>query len=83
MSNNDSLIDNFSLLSHLGRSDHFTFEVSVNLDYNNADFDGMQKAFNDKFNITLRNFTDVNGQVSYFVKTLILAKESFITRKMF
>ena len=51
------------------------------LDYNNADFDSMRKIFNDEFNVTLKKFTDVNDQLSYFVKTLNIAKESFIPRK--
>ena len=51
------------------------------LDYNNADFDSMRKIFNDEFNVLLKNFTDVNDQLSYFVKTLNIAKESFIPRK--
>ena len=28
-----------------------------------------------------KNFTDVNDQLTYFVKTLNIAKESFIPRK--
>ena len=47
----------------------------------NADFDSMRKIFNDEFNITLKSFTDVNNQLTYFVKTLNIAKESFIPRK--
>ena len=76
----------------LGKSDHSTVEVLVNyssnnitdkfyLDYNNADFDSMRKIFNDEFNVTLRDFTDVNDKLSYFVKTLNIAKISFIPRK--
>ena len=34
----------------------------------------MQQVFNDKFNITLKNFTDVNDQLSYFVTILNLTK---------
>lgn len=41
----------------------------------------MQKVFNDKFNITLKHFTDVNYQLSYFLKTLNIAKEPLIPRK--
>ena len=81
-----------SLLPPLGKSDHSTIEVLVNyssnnstdkfyLDYKNADFDSMRKIFNDEFNVTLENFTDVNEQLTYFVKTLNIAKESFISRK--
>ena len=81
-----------SLLPPLGKSDHSTIEVLVNyssnnstdkfyLDYKNADFDSMRKIFNDEFNVTLKKFTDVNDQLSYFVKTLNIAKESFIPRK--
>ena len=92
LSNNDDLIDNVSLLPPLGKSDHSTIEVLVNylsnnstdklyLDYNNDDFDSMRKIFNDEFSVTLKNFTDVNDQLSYFVKTLNIAKESFIPRK--
>ena len=51
------------------------------LDYNNADFDSMRKIFNDEFNVLLKNFTDVNDQLSYFVKTINIAKEPFIPRK--
>ena len=64
LSNNDDLIDNVSLLPPLGKSDHFTIEVSVNysnngtdkfyLDYNNTDFGSMKKIFNDEFNVTLK-----------------------------
>ena len=65
LSNNDVLIDNVSLLSLLGKSDHSTIEVLVNyssnnstdkfyLDYKNADFDSMRKIFNDEFNVTLK-----------------------------
>ena len=92
MSNNDDLIDNVSLLSPLGKSDHSTVELSVNyssnngtdkfcLDYNNADFDSMRKVLSDKFNFTFKNFTDVNDQLSYVVKTLNVTKVSFIPRK--
>ena len=81
MSNTDDLIDNVSLLPPLSKSDHSTVEVLVNyssnnstdkfyLDYNNVDFDSMQKIFNDEFNIILKNFADVNDQLSYFGKTL-------------
>ena len=31
--------------------------------------------------VTFKNFTDVNEQLSYFVKTLNIAKELFIPRK--
>ena len=31
--------------------------------------------------VTFKNFTDVNDQLSYFVKTLNIAKELFIPRK--
>ena len=76
----------------LGKSDHSTIEVLVNyswnnstdkfyLDYKNADFDNMRKIFNDEYNVTLKNFVDVNDQLTYFVKTLNIAKESFIPRK--
>ena len=41
----------------------------------------MRKIFNDGFYVTLKNFTDVNDQHNYFVKTLDIAKESFIPRK--
>ena len=41
----------------------------------------MRKIFNDEFNVTLENFTNGNDQLSYFVKTLNIAKESFIPRK--
>ena len=41
----------------------------------------MRKIFNDEFNVTLENFTDGNDQLSYFVKTLNIAKESFIPRR--
>ena len=34
----------------------------------------MQQVFNDKFNITLKNFIDVNDQLSYFVTILNLTK---------
>ena len=34
----------------------------------------MQQVFNDIFNITLKNFTDVNDQLSYFVTILNLTK---------
>ena len=92
LSNNDDLIDNVSLLPPLGKSDHSTIEVLVNyswnnstdkfyLDYKNADFDNMRKIFNDEYNVTLKNFVDVNDQLTYFVKTLNIAKESFIPRK--
>ena len=92
LSNNDDLIDNVSLLSPLGKSDHSTVKVLINyssnnssdkfyLDYKNADFDNMRKIFNDEFNVTLKNFIDVNDQLTYFVKTLNIAKESFIPRK--
>ena len=81
LSNNDDLIDNVSLLPPLGKSHHSTIEVLVNyssnnstdkfyLDYNNADFDSIQKVFN-----------DVNYQLSYFLKTLNIAKEPLIPRK--
>ena len=93
MTNNDDLI-HASLLSTLGKSDHSTIDVSVkyssnnstdkfNLDYNNADFDSMQKVFNDEFSITAKNFTDENDQLNYFIKTLNLAKELFIPRKIY
>ena len=36
---------------------------------------------NDEFNVTPKNFTDVNDQLNYFVKTLNIAKKSFISRK--
>ena len=60
LSNNDDLIDNVSLLPHLGKSDHSTIEVLVNyssnnstdkfyLDYNNANFDSMRNIFNGEF----------------------------------
>ena len=78
----------------LGKSDHYTIEVLVNyssnnstdkfyLDYKNADFDSMRKIFNGEFNVTLKkkNFTDVMDQLTYFVKTVNIAKESFIPRK--
>ena len=32
-------------------------------------------------NVTLKNLTDGNDQLSYFVKTLNIAKESFIPRR--
>ena len=91
LSNNDGLIDNVSLLQPLGKSDHSTIEVLVNyssnnstdnfyLNYTNADFDSMRKIFSDEFNVTPKNFTDVNDQLTYFVKTLNIAKESFIPR---
>ena len=41
-----------------------------NADYDNADFDSMRKIFNNEFNVTVKNFTNVNDQVSYVVKTL-------------
>ena len=41
----------------------------------------MRKIFNDEFNVTLENFTNGNDQLSYFVKTLNIAKESFIPRR--
>ena len=53
----------------------FSWNNSTNkfyLDYNNADFDRMRKILNDEFNVTLKNFTDVNDRLSYFVKTLNL-----------
>ena len=53
----------------------FSWNNSTNkfyLDYNNADFDRIRKILNDEFNVTLKNFTDVNGRLSYFVKTLNL-----------
>ena len=94
LSNNDDLFDNVSLLSPFGKSDHSTLEVLVNyssnnstdkfyLDYKNTDFDSMRKIFNDEFNVTLKKITDVNAQLTYFVKTLNIANESFIPSKMF
>ena len=94
LSNNDDLFDNVSFLSPFGKRDHSTLEVLVNyssnnstdkfyLDYKNTDFDSMRKIFNDEFNVTLKNFTDVNDQLTYFVKTLNIANESFIPSKMF
>ena len=91
LSNNDGLIDNVSLLPPLGKSDYSTIEVLVNyssnnstdnfyLNYKNADFDSMGKIFSDEFNVTPKNFTDVNDQLTYFVKTLNIAKEPFIPR---
>ena len=41
----------------------------------------MRKIFNDEFNVTLRDFTDINDKLNYFVKTLNIAKVSFIPRK--
>ena len=86
MSNNGDLIDNVSLLPPLGKNHHSAVLVNyisklVNyssnkstdkfyLDNNNVDFDSMQKIFNGEFNIMLKDFTDVNDQLSYFVKTL-------------
>ena len=78
----------------LGKSDHCSIEVLVwyssnnstdkfYLGYINADFDSMRKVFSDKFNTALKNFTDVNDQLRYFVKTLNIAKELFIPRKCF
>ena len=86
--------NNVSLLPPLGKSDHSTVEVLVNyssnnstdkvyLDYNNTDFDSMRKVFNDEFNVILKNFADVNDQLSnlsYF-KTPNIVRESFIPRK--
>ena len=53
------------------------------LDYINADFDNMKEVFNDEFSITVKNFTDENNQLNHFIKTLNLAKESFIPRKIY
>ena len=94
ISNNDDLIDGKSLLSLLGKTYHCTVEVLVTyslnnntyefyLYYNNANFDSMLNVLNDKFNITSKNFTGVNDQFNYFIKTLNLAKESFISKKAF
>ena len=74
----------------LGKREHSTVEVLVNyllnnstdkfyLHYNNVDFDNMKKIFNDELNVTLKNFADLNYQLSFFVKTLNI--ESFILRK--
>ena len=52
-----------------------------NADYDNANFDSMRKIFNNEFNVTVKNFTNVNDQLSYVVKTLNIAEESFIPRK--
>ena len=52
-----------------------------NADYDNADFDSMRKIFNNEFNVTVKNFTNVNDQLSYVVKTLNIAEEPFIPRK--
>ena len=41
----------------------------------------MRKVLNDEFSVTLTNFTDLNDQFSYFVKTLNIPKGLFIPRK--
>ena len=41
----------------------------------------MRKILNDEFSVTLTNFTDLNDQFSYFVKTLSIPKGLFIPRK--
>ena len=35
----------------------------------------MRKILNDEFSVTLTNFTDINDQFSYFVKTLKYLKD--------
>ena len=90
MSNNDDLI-NVSLLQRLGKVIMSLLKIQVKyssnsstnkfyLDQNNMK--GTQKAFNYEFNITFKNFIYVYKlPTCYFIKTLNLAKESFIPIK--
>ena len=93
LTNNNDFIDNVSLKVPLVKSDHSIIEGVLQnhpsqpsytemWDYRNADFEKMKALFNEEFNTSIKNCTDLESQYAIFHSTCNQAKKYFITKKV-
>ena len=93
LTNNNNFIDSVSVKAPLGKSNHIMIEVTLQnhpslpsytemWDFTKADFEKMKALFNEEFNISIKNCTDVASQSAIFHSTLNQAKKDFIPKKV-
>ena len=93
LTKNNDFIDNVSVKAPLGKSDHSFIDIVLQNHpslpsytemwvCSKADFEKIKELFNEEFNTSIKNCTDVESQYATFHSALNQAKKDFIPKKV-